>query len=65
MGTYGLQTIVEFWELEKLTPEQAIGQLLQLMIELDERLSELEKRVRINERKARRASGGNSRGRRN
>jgi hypothetical protein len=45
MGTYGLQNVMQLWELEKLTPEQTIGQLLQLLAEFEERLRELETRV--------------------
>lgn len=46
MGTYGtVQTVVRLWELEKLTPEQTIGQLLQLLAEFEERLRELETRA--------------------
>lgn len=46
MGTYGLRGVIHAWEVEKLTTEQAIGQILQLIGEFEERLSELERRYR-------------------
>jgi hypothetical protein len=49
MGTYGLDGVIRAWELEKLTTEQAIGQILQLTAELEARLRDLEhKYSRIN-----------------
>jgi len=44
MGTYGLQGVIRAWELGKLTSEQAIGQILLLLVEVHERLNELERR---------------------
>jgi len=43
MGTYGLKGVISAWELGKLTPEQAIGQILLLLIELHERITALER----------------------
>jgi len=44
MGTYGLPELVRRWGREQLTPEQAIGQILLLLAELDKRLQKLERR---------------------
>ena len=55
MGTYGLQGVMRAWELEKLTTEQAIGQILQLIAGIEERLSDLERKY---SRLSRRASPG-------
>ena len=43
MGTYGLQELIRRWGRGQLTPEQAIGQILLLLSELDKRLQELER----------------------
>ncbi len=45
MSTYGLEEVIRKWEVDKLTVEQAIGQILLLIRERDERLQELEGRV--------------------
>ena len=45
MSTYGLEEVIHKWEVGKLTVEQAIGQILLLIRERDERLQELERRV--------------------
>ncbi len=42
MGTYGLEGVMRAWELEKLTTEQVIGQILQLIADFEERLRDLE-----------------------
>ena len=44
MGTYGLQELIRRWGRDQLTTEQAIGQILLLLVELDKRLQELERR---------------------
>jgi hypothetical protein len=44
MGTYGLRSVIQMWELEKLTTEQAVGQILQLIAEIDKRVGDLERR---------------------
>lgn len=43
MGTYGLDGVLTAWMQGSLTTEQAVGQMLQLMKQLDERLKELER----------------------
>lgn len=45
MGTYGLEGVIQAWEREQLTIEQAIGQILLLLRELEERLRLLERRL--------------------
>ena len=50
MGAYELKEVVERWQAEKLTTEQAIGQVLQHLQELKERLGEVERRLREVER---------------
>jgi len=44
MGTYGLPELIRRWGREQLTTEQAIGQILLLLVELDKRLRKLERR---------------------
>jgi hypothetical protein len=44
MGTYGLQEVIRRWGRGQLTTEQAIGQILLLLVELHERLQKLERR---------------------
>lgn len=48
MGTYGLQEIIRRWECGKLTTEQAIGQILLLLLELERRMRELERQSQSN-----------------
>jgi hypothetical protein len=45
MAAYPLETVIQMWRVDQLTPEQAIGQILLLIQERDERLQELEGRV--------------------
>ncbi len=45
MSAYPLETVIERWKADKLTVEQAIGQILLLIQERDERLQELEGRL--------------------
>jgi exonuclease VII small subunit len=45
MSAYKLEEVIRKWELEQLTIEQAIGQILMLIRERDQRLQELEDRV--------------------
>ncbi len=47
MSAYPLETVIERWKADKLTVEQAIGQILLLIQERDERLQELEGRLRV------------------
>jgi hypothetical protein len=44
MGTYGWQEVIRRWGLDQLTTEQAIGQILLLLAELDKRLQKLERK---------------------
>ncbi len=44
MSAYGLDEVIQRWKVGKLTVEQAIGQILLLIQERDERLQELEGR---------------------
>ena len=45
MGTYGLEGVIQAWEREQLTTEQAIGQILLLLQELEGRLRRIEQRL--------------------
>ena len=45
MSTYGLERVIQMWSMDKLTAEQAIGQMLQLMQDMDERIKALERRA--------------------
>ncbi len=45
MSAYELETVINKWDVGKLTTEQAIGQILQLILERDKHLQELENRV--------------------
>ncbi len=45
MSAYELETVINMWSVGKLTVEQAIGQILQLIVERDKRLQELEGQV--------------------
>ncbi len=55
MSTYGLEKVIHLWDVGKLTTEQAIGQILQLICEDRERMNEIEKRLKKVE--GRQASG--------
>jgi hypothetical protein len=44
MGTYGLDELIRRWFTQDLTPDQAIGQMLQVMQELIRRVEDLESR---------------------
>lgn len=45
MGTYSLEDVILAWGREQLTTEQAIGQILLLLQELEERLRDAERRL--------------------
>ena len=45
MGTYGIEGVIRAWEREKMTAEQAVGQILLLLKELEERLLRIEQRL--------------------
>ena len=51
MGTYPVETIIREWTKGNLTNEQAIGQVLQLIQQLQDRLREIETRLFRWERK--------------
>ncbi len=42
MGVYSLEELARKWFTHDITPEQVIGQLLQILQEFDERLKALE-----------------------
>jgi hypothetical protein len=46
MGTYSLEEMIQRWYAEDLTAEQVIGQILQLLQELSQRVNDLENRNR-------------------
>ena len=46
MATYSLEKTLQLWKQEELTAEQAIGQLLQQMAALEQRVQQVEKRLR-------------------
>ncbi len=43
MGTYGLDGVMLAWKTEKLTTEQAVGQILQLLQDMEKRVATLER----------------------
>ncbi len=43
MSNYNLDELITRWEHEKVTTEQAVGQVLQLLCSLAERVEELER----------------------
>ena len=47
MSAYELEDVIQKWDVGKLTTEQAIGQILQLILERDKRLQELESRIAL------------------
>ncbi len=46
MSTYSLPDLLQQWAQGKLTAEQAIGHVLQNLLTLAQRLTDLEKRLR-------------------
>ncbi len=46
LSTYNVPDLLKQWEYEKSTVEQMIGQLLQHLLALLQRLAEIEKRLR-------------------
>lgn len=46
MGAYSIEAVIEAWRVGKITPEQAIGQILLIVQVIEARLIEVEKRVR-------------------
>jgi hypothetical protein len=51
MSALELEKIIELWKVEKLTTEQAIGQMLQIIQDLQVQLREVRKRLRELERR--------------
>ncbi len=47
MGTYSLEELLRRWFTHDITAEQAIGQILQIIQEIERRLKDLEERGRI------------------
>jgi hypothetical protein len=47
MSAYKLEELIQLWAAEKVTVEQAIGQILMLLRERDEWLRDLEGRLTI------------------
>ena len=45
MGTYSLDEIIKRWRRGELTAEQAIGQILQMIQSLSQRVGNLENRL--------------------
>ena len=43
MSTYSLQELLGLWAKERLTVQQAIGHLIQCLIALEKRISQLER----------------------
>jgi hypothetical protein len=52
VGKYTLEQLIEYWRTEQVTVEQAIGQILQFLLEYRQRIAELEKRLWEVERKS-------------
>ncbi len=46
MGTYSVDELIKRWAKHDLTPEQVIGQMLQVLQELSRRVEDLEQRIR-------------------
>jgi len=47
MGTYSLEELARRWFTHDITPEQAIGQLIQVIQELEQRLKAVENRGKV------------------
>ncbi len=47
MGVYSLEELVRRWFTHDITTEQAIGQLLQIVQEIERRLKELENKGKV------------------
>ncbi len=45
MSTYGLDEVIQRWEREGLTVEQAVGQILLLLQIVEQRLRDLERKL--------------------
>ena len=47
MGAYSLDELIQRWYTEDLTTEQVIGQMLQVLLDLQRRVEDLENRDRL------------------
>jgi hypothetical protein len=47
MGAYSLEELMRRWFTHDITPEQVIGQVLQVLQEIDQRLKALENKGKI------------------
>ena len=47
MGAYSLEELARRWYTQDITPEQAIGQMLQILQDLEQRLKRLEEKGKI------------------
>jgi hypothetical protein len=47
MGHHPIDELIELWKREKLTAEQAIGQMLQLLQAYEQRLREVARRLPV------------------
>jgi hypothetical protein len=62
MGTYTLEAVIEYWRTGRVSAEQAIGQMLQFLLEQQKRLNALEDRLReVEKAKERRSEWANGR----
>ena len=50
MGTYSLDEIMKRWKKGELTAEQAVGQILQILQNVSQRLGSLERRFEAQNR---------------
>lgn len=57
LSTYPIKDVLALWSQEKLTPEQAIGQLILNLLEVVSRLQQVEQRLRTLEKSAPAANG--------
>lgn len=54
MSTYDLNRMIEMWGLEKLTAEQAIGQIMLHLRSLSKRVGDIEKNMYVWQRQEKR-----------
>jgi|GEM_PF-3058692 hypothetical protein len=47
MAAHSLETLLRLWGLDNLTTEQAIGQILQILVELEPRVKRVEQTMAI------------------
>lgn len=46
MGSYPLDVLIRKWQLEELTVEQVIGQILQVLLEPARQVEKLEEKIK-------------------